>query len=58
MDKHFYDIVNADGDLLLSIASGYTNLDRETYSDKYLSPMLPGWAESFGERVFVTPGGE
>lgn len=54
MNRHWYDIVNSDGDLILEIITGYTNLDKEEYFDKHLAgETLAGLSKAFGERVFV-----
>lgn len=54
MNKHWYELVNADGDVILEITSGFTNLDKEEYFDKHLAgETLAGMSKAYGERVFV-----
>lgn len=54
MDKHRYDIVTEDGDIVLSITSGFTNLDFDAYAKRHVVPLLASISAIEGERVFYT----
>ena len=54
MDKHRYDIVTENGDIVLSITSGFTNLDFEAYAQRHVVPLLASISATEGERVFYT----
>ena len=54
MNKYDYDIVNADGDLIMEITSSFTNLTKGQYCNDYLSgEVLAAMSRAFGERVYV-----
>ncbi len=54
MDKHHYEIVTQGGDIVLSITSGFTNLDFDAYATEFVVPMLASLSAVEGERVFYT----
>ena len=54
MNKHYYDIVNSDGDLIMEITSSFTNLTKDEYfNDHLVGEVLTAMSHAFGERVFV-----
>jgi hypothetical protein len=54
MDKHHYHIVTEDGSIVLSITSGFTNLEFDAYATAFVVPMLASLSAVEGERVFYT----
>ena len=54
MNQHRYDIVTEDGDIVLSIISGFTNLDFDAYAQRHVVPLLASVSAVEGERVFYT----
>jgi hypothetical protein len=54
MNKYHYDIVNADGEMIMEIISSFTNLTKDEYFNDYLAgEVLTTMSHAFGERVFV-----
>jgi len=54
MNRHYYDIVNGDGDLIMEITSSFTNLTKDEYfNDHLVGEVLAAMSHAFGERVFV-----
>jgi hypothetical protein len=50
MNKHYYDIVNGDGDLVMEITSSFTNLTKDEYfNDHLVGEVLAAMSHAFGE---------
>jgi len=54
MYRHWYDLVNANGDLVAELITGYTNRDKQEYYDEFIAgEVLASFSKVRGERVFV-----
>ena len=54
MSEHHYKIVTQNGDIVMSISSGFTSLDFDDYAKKFVAPMLAPLSLVEGERCFYT----
>ena len=59
MNKHIFTIVDIDGFEIMTVISGFTNLDADTYYSTYLKPPIDLLAERMESKLqYIVEGAQ